>query len=272
MKFVVNDTVATLPSRAVVHTATRSFWTNALMALGFDAPYLPLAALLKQVHGLQGTWMLASPVHWVAGHNDAVISACGEMLLRHEGHARIWFAEISQFLAQDGISMVFHDANTWLVRVDDKPVWQAPDVHCMLDKSFSEVLSSMEKDAYWLRLLTELQMFCSHHPLNTKSGELSVNGLWFWGAASLPAGLDKKIMTDSLALQAIFPDSLVLSPAARFTGDLTVIIETLTPEYLRLLDNYNQKNTCLWYWNNTAYLRSPRFWWSRLREHFTHAY
>lgn len=269
MDVVVNGTKDTVPVRSKPLIGHGNYYSNFLVCLGCDSLSLPLADLLRRYHQLEGLWLIASPIHWEATHNDAMIVALDSELELTEKESRLWFAEIKEFLKADSFDPVYHNSDLWLLKIDDKPAIRSKSVYSMLHQSMMPVLHTLDSTFYWQRLITELQMFLSAHQLNSKrENKFPINGLWFWGEGKFNIPGNRPIVTDdeellSLASSTSSPISR-LTPATVFEKDHLLIINN--PQQIELcnLEEKIKKNAVHWYWNNVAYSCEPNHWWSSL--------
>lgn len=137
-------------------------------------------AALIDCHSLNGDWIIATPIHWQATHNDAMIVALGDELQLTQDQAYAWFNVIAEFLAEVGISMHYHDCYRWLLSVDHKPTIISPSPYEIKHRSLMPFFAHMDPSHYWQGLLTEIQMFLSNHELNNKQTPFTINGLWLY--------------------------------------------------------------------------------------------
>ncbi len=145
-----------------------------------------VVARLCRHDNLEGRWLIASPIHWQATHNDAMITACYEDLDLSDEASRQWFAALADFLKYDNIKLHYHDAYTWLIQFEQSPPIHAKPVHTVLNQSMMQQLKTLDPTLFWSRFLTENQMFFSEHPLNkTREGRYPINGVWIWGDEQL---------------------------------------------------------------------------------------
>jgi hypothetical protein len=163
MDVIVNAIKPSSPPGVEALTTQHDFWLNCLVQLGQDPLYTPLAELFRQQLNLEaGDWYIISPIHWEVTHNDAMISAYGDALNLSESLSRIWFEELSQFLAQDGFVLIYYSPAHWLMKVTNHtlvPALKSPNLKDMEHQSMMPVLATLDPTLYWQRLLTELQMF-----------------------------------------------------------------------------------------------------------------
>ena len=254
-------------------TTQRDFLLNVLMQLGQDSTQTPLADLLRMSHKLPvGEWLIMSPIHWQATHNDAMIVAYNEALDLNESVARVWFAEVSQFLAQDGFELVYHSPYYWLLNVKGKQALTSPNLPAMNHRSLMPILAELDPTMYWQRLFTELQMFLSSHPLNDRKDQrLSINGLWFWGGGQLiqdAPQYNRPLISDSSMLQRVFEQQCVVldKNTLSMNEETLVVIEKPTPEIIDHLVRMTRKNSVNWYWNDAAYRAVRKPWYKLWRK------
>ena len=88
------------------------------------------------------------------------------------------FDAFSSFVLEDGIKLHYHDAGTWLLQCEAHTLPQTKPLHAVLNHSMRPVLEALESNPFWLRLLTEAQMFLSHK-------NVAMNGIWLWGSGPL---------------------------------------------------------------------------------------
>src|SRR3990167_8472896 len=215
MDVVMNASQDNFPAGATTLNTQGDFWLNVLVQLGQDPMYTPLADFVRLYHHLdEGQWLLTSPIHWQVTHHDAMMTAFGDELHLDESVAHVWFAEISQFLAQDGLTLIDHSPYYWLLNAVGKAPLTSPNLPVIKHQSLMPILAELDSTMYWQRLLTELQMYLATHPLNTaRDRVIPINGVWFWGGGHLrhsEASL-RPIFTDDLGIQSCFSQALPLA-------------------------------------------------------------
>lgn len=243
-----------------------NYYTNVIACLGYDSPNPPLADFLRRYYCLEGHWLVASPIHWEATHNDAMIVAAGDLLCLSEQDSRLLFADVTQFLKENNIETFYHDASTWLLRVDNLPLINSQSVYQLLHRSLMPTLNNLDDGMFWQRLITELQMYLNSHSMNNnRLHTFPVNGLWFWGEGQFKWKQKKIITDDELLLQ--YPNAIniqQLSEPLKTDKDSLLFIKYPDRIDLAALQEKKQKHTVQWYWNNLAYSKQPLSWWSRL--------
>ena len=242
------------------------FYLNGLIGLGQDPVYTPLADLLRRQHQLDdGDWMLISPMHWEVTHNDAMIVGFADDLGLNDRLARIWFAEMSQFLSQDGFTLVYHDTHHWLMKAPPSnkiPQLKSPNLCQMNHQSLMPVLEALDPTLYWQRLFTELQMFLSTHPLNaSKQQHLSINGMWCWGSGLVNIETTRPVMTDDPLFQLLLSETITINfDVKQWDPDTLILLGYWQDEYQVSLAQSTRKQTVNWFWNDVAYQTVKQPW------------
>lgn len=267
MDVIINAVTETFLSTSTATSTSNlvtqgDFLLNCLVQLGQNAVYTPLADLLRQYHRLEdgGHWLILSPIHWQVTHHDAMIVEYGNFAQLTEARSKIWFAEVSEFLAQDNMTLFFHSPDYWLVHTVDKPLLKSPNLPFIQHRSLMPMLAELDGTMYWQRLFTELQMFLSTHPLNMAPDlKTPINGLWFWGggmmqnAATISQFKPRQLFTDSPIIQQVFAESLSLERFSEAHHDAVIAVQQPTPDLIAQLEQFTKKITCNWFWNNLAY-------------------
>lgn len=236
----------------------RNYYHQFLTCCGYSASNPPLADLLRRLHNLDGTWLIASPIHWQATHNDAMITACDNDLQLSFEDGKLWFDAFSDFLKLLGMQGYYHNAYTWLIKVDGLNISNAIPVDKLLHKSIFPYLKALDDTLFWQRFITESQLYFSGHTLNKlRSEACQINGLWIWGGGVLNAPSQRLIIVDnSLSLQIAkllsenITDDFFNKP---FAKDAIFLWQDTTPYLQEKLSRHNVN----WYWRNCAYQTKP---------------
>ena len=269
MDIVVNAEIAAMPENNTPIANQHHYYHNILTCLHYSEAYPPVASLLSRLHGLEGVWLIASPVHWQATHNDAMIVACGEGLNISLQESRLWFEALAELVALDNIKLHFHDAHTWLIQCDGKPPLTAKPVHRLLHQSLMPQLKSLDTTLYWQQWMTEIQMFFSTHLLNqSRTGLYPINGVWLWGSGELPVAGEIPIIAEEeeqWGLARILSKNVnSYHSTSVFINDNVLLFGDLSEQERTVLQARLQKSTVRWYWNNLAYVSKPQNWFSRM--------
>lgn len=269
MDIVINAEIASIPENNTEILTQGNFYHNLLSCLGYpnDAP--PVADLLRKYHHLEGAWLIVSPIHWQATHNDAMIIASGNQLELSEQDSQLWFEAFKEFVSSENMRVYYHDAQTWLLQYDDKPLLTAKPVHLLHHKSMMPELQNLDKTLFWQRFITESQMFFSAHALNTTRRDLyPINGVWLWGNGELGSKIQRPLICedrDLLVLADIVSTKVGDTHALpQATKNSVLLYAELNQNARLVLQKQLQKNTIHWYWNNLAYQSKPKSWISRL--------
>ena len=264
MKVIINAVCETLPHDCTPIANAGHFYQNILTCLGYSHEAPPVADLLRRVHGLDGEWYVLSPMHWQATHNDALIVLCDEALPLSDEASRQWFAVVSDFLSEVGMTLYYHDAYTWLLQPNQNAALTAKPVQALVQQSLMPALSAMDSTGFWPRFITEMQMFLSGHPMNaTRASSRSFNGVWVWGGGALGARVDRVLFCDEStnALGEILSTNVCPFEGKMGRDDLIILSDA---------SHFSSSNNppIHWYWNNTAYITEPKTWLARIRKFF----
>lgn len=272
MDIVINQNAPRIPSNAEPMHSQGNFYFHLLSCLGYPMDSLPIADLVRRYDGLEGGWLMASPIHWEATHNDAMIVACGDGLGLTEELSRMWFSELEAFAKEEQISMHYHDASTWLLQCPGKPIIHAKSPQALLHQSMLTHLTGLDETRYWQKFLTEIQMLFTMHPLS-KSSQMpyTVNGLWIWGGGALKPPSVSPLFCDraSEKIARLLSSNVDLDLASKaITKHSLLLVNDLSALEQVALENRFQNRTMRWYWNNCAYGTQPKRWIARLWEKF----
>lgn len=264
MQIVINDAAEAPPGSELLHSQG-AFYPNALTCLGCDARNPSVAELLSSYYQLEGKWLIASPIHWEVTHNDAMIVAVDKMLELEEAESRLWFSALTEFLNVSGMDIFYHDAYTWLLKMDDKPAINSQSVYRILHQSLMPILAALDKELFWQRFITELQMFLSSHPLNyQRASKLPINGLWLWGESEFKPPRQENVFTDDeILLKGVKQLQPLPKPLIPSKNSLLLIKHPHQIDIASLQKN-TQNKSVQWYWNNLAYSQGPTKRWFRL--------
>lgn len=239
-------------------------YLNLFKCMGYTETHMPIAEWLRLFHGLQGTWVVVSPIHWQATHNDAMLLACDRDLNCSEDDARCLFDKFSAFAAEDGMQTFFHDRYTWLLSIEDKPAIKSIAPHAFLHQSMFPHLKQLDDTFYWQRIITEAQMlFASQSSVSS-----SVNGIWIWGSGVLEHRSNRPVLVTD---ERHFEMARLLSQHTHYylksepipKHALLWINSMSEAEWKHLAVELSHAHVD-WHWNNTAYHTKKISWLSRL--------
>lgn len=130
-----------------------------------------------------GAWLVVSPVHWEATHNNAAIVAGGDALNLSEEASKKLYTAFAEFLAEEQMQLHYCDASTWLLLCENREPPQTEALDHVLQRSMHALLASLKSTPFWLRFMTESQMFFNGQAQENKDMSYPVNGVWVWPAA-----------------------------------------------------------------------------------------
>ena len=198
-----------------------------------------------------------------------MITACGNELELSDEEARLWFDGLSAFLAPLNYSLYYHDAHTWLIQNDQLPHITAKPIYTLSHQSLMPELKNLDETLFWQQFITETQMFLSAHSLNKARKTLyPINGVWIWGGG--PVGEPATIPLICNEPNLIQLGKLLSTEVQQGTWDpkhakhSILILNKLNTTDRLLLEQKLASYTVCWYWNNMAYLKKPKRWWSRM--------
>ncbi|MDF1677152.1 MAG: hypothetical protein P1U32_00450 [Legionellaceae bacterium] len=225
-----------------------------LKAFGYTDEKLPVADLLARYYGLSGAWAVVSPIRWEATHNDAV-------MVSSEAVSRDVFDAFQAFLAEADIALYYHDASTWLLQCD-KPLPETKPLHAVLAHSMRPSLKALDATPFWLRFLTEAQMFLSGH-------QGAANGVWLWGGGACDMPIKKPLLVFENerwvdALRVLSEDVSLYQPTHGLARDTVCFMPQHTEKYLNQLVARSRKQVVSWSFNDTTYTTKPKRFWARL--------
>ena len=262
MDIIINSSLSPLCKEA---GEVKNYYQNILTCMGYSPNNPPVADLLRRYHNLEGEWLIASPIHWQATHNDAMVMACDDALDLPDVESRRWFAALSNFLMNDPVKLHYHDPYTWLIQFEESPPLEAKPVHQLLQQSMMQQLYVFDDTLFWTRFITENQMFFSEHPLNkTRAGRYPLNGLWIWGGGELNERSARPFICNDEAGCDLA--RLLTTDVSRYAADrkLPKKAVLLFADFDKQQASSFEKYTVNWYWNNAEYITKPRNWFSRL--------
>ena len=269
MDVIINSDCNSIPEGSKQLTSQGKGLLNFLFSLGYDSIDPPLADLLRRTINLKGTWLVVTPIHWQATHNDAMIVAFGDALHLDDTQSKYWFQLYADYLALEHISLYYYDAQTWLLCSDNSPPIKAKPVHQIVTHSLMPELAQLDSTMYWQKFFTECQMFFATHP-----NKSAVNGVWIWGGAALGDKKSIAVCVDEqwFALAQMCSSNVTLySPSVSLKQFQVLLLnnsDILSAEHQEQL----KKLPTYWYWNNSAYTGSDLNWFTSLWRRLTHAH
>lgn len=190
-----------------------------------ELPLGPLCALGDGLAAGEGYWLCAEPVHLVADQDKVYLAARAATLAIAETEAAALIAEFNTLYRDDGWQLFAPQPTRWYLRLPQSlQVCTAPPdgaVGC-------DVWLSRPQGRDGLRLqaaLNEIQMLFHASAVNVRrrdSGLPTVNSLWLWGGAELPAVTVpwRLVQGDDCLLRGIAACASIRSGGVRDAGAL----------------------------------------------------
>ncbi|OGV29598.1 MAG: hypothetical protein A3E88_04965 [Legionellales bacterium RIFCSPHIGHO2_12_FULL_35_11] len=265
MQIIVNDVISEMPSNSLFLASQSDFIINILSCFEYDRNFPPVAKLLQKFHKLSGEWLVISPIHWQATHNDALLLRVGHEFLLSESQGEAWFMELEKFIFGEDIKVHYHNPYTWLIQVKDHLSINSKSVYQLLNKSIMTALEKLDNSMFWAKFMTESQMFLSNNYLNKKL-PIPINGFWVWGDGKLNTPTTKKIVVcdeDSSRIAKIISKNIVDSSSIKKFNRQDIVISQ-NANILNKISNKLINKHQSWYWNNIAYKIRHEMWFKRI--------
>jgi hypothetical protein len=154
---------------------------------------LPLAALARLATGdkAEGLWLYADPVHQRADQDKVYLIGQAQLDPKENEEA---LYTLNRLFAEDGWTFHAHKGG-WLLHLPDGEAPHTAPLAEVLGMSIGPFLPQSRDATPWRRALTEMQMLlhaCAFNQEREEKGIPTVNGVWLWGAGSLPAAVSVK--------------------------------------------------------------------------------
>jgi hypothetical protein len=282
MHLIINSECNSIPQGVKFRDSQGSALLNLLSCLGYNPVNPPLADLLRRAYRFDEVldvsaklndvgehWLVLTPIHWQATHNDALITALGKDLALQEVDAQFWFNLFAEYLTSEEMTLFYHNAQTWLLYAPNSPPLKAKPPHQLLSQSLMPELAQLDQTLFWQKFITESQML-----LASKPNQTLMNGLWPWGNALL----SKKKITAICVDEAFLPIAhQIASQVSVYHSNLRLKEQDiiLITEFSKLSESHQEELKKLpvhWYWNNVAYNSNVDSWFIYLWRKLIHAY
>ncbi|MFT4058283.1 MAG: hypothetical protein QM652_01905 [Legionella sp.] len=269
MYLILNAECDSIPTQVKSLVSAGNVLLNLFTALGYDPEDPPLADLLRRMHGLEGDWLILSPIHWQVTHNDALIVAIGKELRLDESTSKSWFTFFAKYLREEEMTLYYHNAETWLLHDPKQHPLQSKPAYYLLSRSLMPELAQMDSTLFWQKFITESQML-----LASKVNDSDMNGLWPWGNAKLTEPKKISICADETLFsiaQLCSTKACLYDPSIKIKEQQILLINDLSVLSTSHQDELKKLNAH-WYWNNVAYTSVNSNWFTRLWRKLTYAY
>jgi hypothetical protein len=169
---------------------TGNDWLLRQWELGADAP---VAALTLAADGgpREGLWMRADPVHQRLDRHSLVLHDASVLALAAEETAAA-LAALNDFFARDGLAFIAPAGERWYVRLAPGEAPHTVPLDEAVGRNPFGMIPRPGTRLSWPSIFSEAQMLLAGLPFNAAreaEGRPALNGVWFWGAGTFPAGL-----------------------------------------------------------------------------------
>ncbi len=220
-----------------------------------------LGAFLAQQMGLpSGQWIVVSPVHCQATHNDAmIIATCQEF--EWQSAMEDYYQSFMKWMAQDGIAVHRFSNAIWLMDASHFPELSTLPLDDMHHRSLQPYLSNLPSP--WLKWWTEVQMML--HGVRGQ-GPYAVNAVWPWGGGKLPAFdaiwtlSENKLYRE---MSKIYPQVTVWQSHDKLNGQAFFLIED--SEQALLPKHPLNQFVSHWWWLDSNEEKSAKTMWDTLK-------
>lgn len=146
----------------------------------------------------EGYWFLLHPVHIHIARDHLVLTDRRRLQISDD-ESRALFDMAKPAFDDAGKPLVYGDAGTWFVHADDWRDLQtaSPDAAC--GHNVDIWMPKGPGERAWRKLQNDVQMEWHDHRINQEREarrEQSVNSLWIWGGATLPAQTKPILLND----------------------------------------------------------------------------
>lgn len=183
-----------------------AFYLHVLSSLT-DNPYACLTSLIGSQSQQLEQGMFLSLVHIDTGHNDAMVTAIDDEIQLSSEELSLLGESLCMHLQQEGFTVQPHPCPPLFLTHPKVNFCYGPCIDTLKNDSLIRIIHRGEHRA-WLKLMTELQMILTNHPVNLAregAGKLTANGVWFWGnQAAKMKGTIRTIMSDDPMISAWF--------------------------------------------------------------------
>ncbi|MCC7198340.1 MAG: hypothetical protein IT483_02390 [Gammaproteobacteria bacterium] len=177
-------------------------WVQQQVGIRVAGATLPVARIAR---GREGHWLLATPVHLMAGLERVHLHPEGALALDAGERAALERSFTASF-GEAGMRLEFDERGECYIEMPHGIDATTRDPAEATGRIVDEYMPTGADAGLLKRLMTEIQMWLHVQPLNAAreaAGRLTVNALWLWGAApgepavTLPASLPVLWSTDA---------------------------------------------------------------------------
>lgn len=163
-----------------------------LFALGAGWPAAALTRAVDADDADRHAWLRADPAHFRVEPGSVRLMACGDIGQNAEEVSSL-LSTLCPLFGEEGFELSAPHPARWYLRpfsgtaLPDLP--QLPPPEQALGGDLFELWPEDDLHRRWRRLFSEAQIVIAQHPVNQRrmaNAKPAINGLWFWGAGTLP--------------------------------------------------------------------------------------
>lgn len=145
-------------------------------------------------------WLRADPVHLMLRGSEIVLHPVASL---NEDEAMRMCDSLNRHFAEEGLHFIAPGPQRWYLRLERAPELITHSVARVAGRDIGAFLPHGADVLEWHRLLNEIQMLLTSHPVNSARearGDWVVNSIWPWGGGRAPGQLLRpcaRIYTDS---------------------------------------------------------------------------
>ena len=145
-------------------------------------------------------WLRADPVHLMLRGSEIILHPLASLSAEEAGQM---CDSLNRHFAEDGLHFIAPLSQHWYLRLERAPGLITQSVAHVAGRNILGFLPHGEEALQWHRLLNEIQMLLTDHPVNAARearGDWVINSVWPWGGGHAPAQLQRpyaRVYTDS---------------------------------------------------------------------------
>jgi len=155
----------------------------------FEFPVAAIIGLGDHLPTQTNYWLRADPVQLQADLSTAYLLGNQHLNLQAD-EMKILVNSINKLIASDDLQLFAPHPTRWYLLSKQPLQIKTCNLQQAMNKDIANYLPQGERQAYWRRLFTEIQMLLHASPINQKRqahGLPTINAVWFWGAGQLPS-------------------------------------------------------------------------------------
>lgn len=198
-----------------------------------DFPTAALSMFSQDMYDSALSYMFADPVHLQADMDHAILTPSVDLAVsNHE--SRDFCEMLNQHFNEDGLSFTKLNNDQWVISTKESIQINTTALVNAIGRNVNFILPKGGNSGQWKKTLTEAQMLMYSHDINTereRSGQQSINSLWFHGSGKLPDSA-------KVSLTSVCSASMVFKGLAKHMQCDYLSLPSSTEEYMSyILEN-----------------------------------